>query len=89
MNLIYKKSFLKDLKNIEKEDSKRLKKLLEFLEENSKNDIFYILAPKKLSWYSDYFRIRLWDYRLWIKITSDSMEIVRFKHRKDIYKIFP
>jgi mRNA-degrading endonuclease RelE of RelBE toxin-antitoxin system len=49
MNIIYKKSFLKDLKNLEKEDSKKLKKLLEFLEDNKKDDIFYVLSPKKLS----------------------------------------
>ena len=72
-----------------KSESLKLKKLLIFLEEWKKDDIFDLLKVKKLKWFSDYYRIRLWDYRLWVKIHLNDMEIHRFKHRKDIYKIFP
>jgi mRNA-degrading endonuclease RelE of RelBE toxin-antitoxin system len=40
-------------------------------------------------WYDNYYRIRIWDYRLWIKNDDDKCIVLRFKHRKDIYKNFP
>ncbi len=37
----------------------------------------------------DFYRIKINDYRISVKIESDLVIFVRFKHRKDIYKVFP
>ena len=44
---------------------------------------------KKLLGYDNYYRIRLGDYRIGIKIENDIVYFVTFEHRKDIYKSFP
>ncbi len=37
----------------------------------------------------NYFRIRIGDYRVGIKITGNEILFVRILHRKEIYKFFP
>jgi mRNA interferase RelE/StbE len=44
---------------------------------------------RKIQGYEEYFRIRIGDYRLGIKMTKDYIEMLRFLHRKDIYRKFP
>lgn len=44
---------------------------------------------KKIEGYSDYYRLRIGDYRLGIKLTGGGLELIRFLHRKDIYRRFP
>lgn len=41
---------------------------------------------KKLKWYKNIFRLKLWDYRLWFSIEEDVIILERFLHRKEIYK---
>jgi mRNA interferase RelE/StbE len=36
-----------------------------------------------------YYRIRLGDYRVGLKIENNTVCFVRFLHRKDIYRYFP
>ena len=35
------------------------------------------------------YRIKIGDYRIGVFIEEDTIEFVRFVHRKDIYKKFP
>lgn len=45
---------------------------------------------KKLSGYSDYFRIRIGDYRIGFElINRNTIRCIIIAHRKDIYKLFP
>lgn len=44
---------------------------------------------KKLKWYKNIFRLKLWDYRLWFSIEKNVIILERFLHRKEIYKKFP
>ena len=44
---------------------------------------------RKIRGYDDYYRIRIGDYRLGVKIKGNSIEMLRLLHRKDIYKRFP
>ena len=44
---------------------------------------------KKLKWSKINFRIKILDYRLWLKIENWEILIERFLHRKDIYKKYP
>jgi len=44
---------------------------------------------KKLQGTSNYFRLRIKDYRMGIFVTVDKITIARFLHRKEIYRYFP
>ncbi len=37
----------------------------------------------------DYYRIRLGDYRLGLRIEEGTVSFIRCLHRKDVYKYFP
>ena len=46
-------------------------------------------SVRKIQGYDKYYRIRVGDFRLGIKITNDGLEMLRFLHRKNIYIRFP
>jgi mRNA interferase RelE/StbE len=84
----FKSSFLKDLKKIRSGNVKR--QLLEVISEveNSKN-LSEIEHVKKLRGVENYYRIRIGDYRLGLKVENNIVIFVRFLDRKDIYRYFP
>lgn len=89
MKVLYTKGFSKDLDGIIHNASlkKRLLDILEKLQQiDSPQDMKGI---RKIQGYGEYYRIRIGDYRLGIKITRNCIEVLRFLHRKDIYKNFP
>lgn len=57
-----------------------------FKNSNNLTDIHWI---RKLSWYENYYRLRIWDYRLWFSYNNWVIVLERFMHRKDIYNNFP
>jgi len=82
------KTFAKDIDKIE--DKKLLRKLRTLIStiQHAEN-IHQIPNIKKLEGYASYYRIKVGDYRLGLEITSDNEVIlVRFLHRKDIYRYF-
>jgi len=44
---------------------------------------------RKIEGYQKYYRIKLGDYSLGIKVTKNRIELIRFLHRKDTYRRFP
>ena len=44
---------------------------------------------KKIEGTSNYFRLRISDYRMGIYVDNNKVTIARFLHRKDIYRYFP
>lgn len=87
MKINYEKKFLKDIEKLDKDFSLKLKKLI--IKINQVEEIKNIKDIKKLVWYENYFRIKIWDYRLWFRFENNEIFFIRFKHRKDIYKMFP
>lgn len=88
MNLLIDKSFEKDLRKI-KDKSIRLKvaQILEaILVAEGFNELNQV---KKLKGENHYYRIKVGDYRLGFAFEDDTLTVVRFLHRKDIYKYFP
>ena len=90
MKILYTKAFNKDLEKL------RDKQAAENIEEAIKNikaasDKRFILHLKIIKGYKYYYRIKMGDYRLGIKINDkeNTVELIRFGNRKDIYKIFP
>jgi len=44
---------------------------------------------KKLKGEGDYYRIRVGDYRIGMKVNDGVVSFVRILHRKEIYRYFP
>lgn len=80
----FKKDF-KLIKNIEIE--KRIINKLDFLEKA----LFIENIPniKKLKWFNNFYRLRIWDYRIWFSFNWTKIILLRVRNRKDIYNVFP
>lgn len=89
MKLIIKKSFQEDIKNFDLKIYEKVLKIIEFLEKSDFLDFVNLFDVKKIKWHKIYYRIRVWDYRIWVIYENDTITFVRIKLRKDIYKIFP
>lgn len=88
MKVEFKKSFLKDLKKLKNQQLKdAIFDCITHVE--SKQNLNQIRNLKKLSGYDVYYRIRVGDYRIGIKLEDEIIYFVVFEHRKDIYKGFP
>jgi mRNA interferase RelE/StbE len=88
MRVAFKKSFLKELKKLE---DKTLKTAIynSILQVEDADSLEQVKNLKKLKGYDVYYRIRVGDYRLGLKIESSMVYFVVVEHRKDIYKRFP
>ncbi len=82
------KSFEKDFKKI---GNKKLKpKLLSVIEDIQKaTKVSDIRNIKKLKGNSDFYSIRIGDYRIGLVILKEEVQLIRFLHRKEIYRYFP
>ena len=88
MNVEFKSSFVKDLKKIkEKQLQGQIRELIEKVESSA--NITELDHTKKLSGSDVYYRIRLGDYRVGLKIENNIVYFIRFLHRKNIYRYFP
>lgn len=88
MKVRYEKSFLKDIEKLnDKNVAIKLKTKLIELEEQT--DLASIPNIKKLKGYRVYYRLKIGDYRLGFSYEDGELNIIRFLHRKDIYKLFP
>lgn len=89
MKVLYTKKFNKDIDQITT-DVKLKKNLLEIITRIKQADALTDLeGTRKIQGYDTYYRIRVGDFRLGIKLTNDGIEMLRFLHRKDIYRRFP
>ena len=89
MEVTYRQSFLKDLRNLRGTSVyARIYELAfaELVKIETSQDIPNI---KALKGYSDYYRIRIGDYRIGIEIFGDQVEIIRVLHRREFYRYFP
>jgi len=84
----FRKSFLRDLKRLTQEDVKvRLRQVIESIEHAT--SLREIANLKKLKFGEEYYRIRLGDYRLGLIAEGESVVLVRFLHRRELYRYFP
>lgn len=84
----FKKSFIKELKKLK---NKQLKDSIAecIVHVESVENISQVKNLKKLKGYDIYYRIRIGDYRIGIKIENEIVYFVIFEHRKTIYRNFP
>ena len=81
-------SFNKDISKLkDKKIILAVKMVLQHIESaSSLSDIPHL---KKLAGTSNYFRLRISDYRMGIFVINNKVTIVRFLHRREIYRYFP
>jgi mRNA interferase RelE/StbE len=82
------KTFEKDTNKIK--DKKLLYDIADCIEAlQLAQNIKSIKNIKKLRGINSFYRIRIGDYRIGLEIKNETVELIRFLHRKDIYKYFP
>lgn len=88
MKTEFKASFLKCIHKIA--DNNLKAKINECIQNVELSDnIKQINDLKKLKGHKSFYRIKLGDYRIGVKIDSDVVVFVTVAHRKDIYNLFP
>ena len=88
MKIEFSESFLKDLRNIK--NAKLLAKVGQTIENaEESNAPHQIRNFKKLKGSGSYFRIKIGEYRIGLKMEHDTLVFVRFLSRKEIYRFFP
>ena len=89
MKIRIDKSFDRDVDRIK--NKKTLRKLQDFISLIEKaRSIHEIPHGKKIRGYTSLYRIRIGDYRMGIEVKSnDEAVLLRFLHRKEIYRYFP
>jgi mRNA interferase RelE/StbE len=83
------KSFDRDVDRIK--DKKLLRRLRTFILTIENVDTIGEIPPiRKIEGYETYSRIKIGDYRLGMESVSNrEVALLRFLHRKDIYRYFP
>ncbi|MHC1776459.1 MAG: type II toxin-antitoxin system RelE/ParE family toxin [Lentimicrobium sp.] len=88
MKTEFKASFLKSVKKI-RDGQLKEEIATAILQVEEATDISSIASVIKLKGYREYYRIRLGDHRIGLRITGGIVYFVEIAHRKDIYKLFP
>lgn len=88
MNLVYERTFLKDVKAIGDATIRRKIETIISSFRNAQN-IGELKSVKKLKGHMNAYRIRIGDYRLGFIAEGETITIVRVMHRANIYKYFP
>jgi len=88
MKTEFKASFLKTVKKIE---NSQLKTEIanSIINVEAAVNIRQIKNLKKFKGYKDYYRIRIRNFRIGIKIEANTVYFVDIAHRKYIYRLFP
>jgi len=82
------KSFQRDVKKVA--DKKLRSKIAACIESLLfSKTISEIQNIKKLKVRGNYYRIRIGQYRIGMLVDGDEIILIRFLHRRDVYKYFP
>jgi mRNA interferase RelE/StbE len=88
MKTAFRKSFVRDLKKVKDQRLlARVRKIIEAVEAAA--DLRAIEDLKQLSGTTNYYRIRVGEYRIGVVIEEATVEFVRFLPRRDLYRFFP
>jgi len=89
LQILYRKSFLRDLKKIKILPVYEEIYNLVFNELSHMQDINEISNVKSMKGFANYYRIRMGDYRIGIEFVGEYLEVIRVLHRKEFYRFFP
>lgn len=90
MQIVLEKKIFKDFDKIDDFVLQKVQILISSLQiTKTLEEIKFGFDCKKMQWYDSYYRIRIGEYRLGFSVEKDQIKLIRFLHRKDIYKFFP
>ena len=82
------KSFAKDAERIK--DQRLLNRIANcIIQVVETESLDKINSVKRMKGETCYYRIRLGDYRVGLRVDGDTVIFIRVLHRKEIYKYFP
>ena len=82
------KSFVKDVNLIK--DKRLCRRIADCIEMVRNTDsLSQISSLKKIVGETHYYRLRLGDFRLGLRVSGDSVIFIRALHLKEIYRYFP
>lgn len=88
MKVRFRTSFKKDLKRIQ--DRALLAQVSNVIEGvKSADSVGNINNLLKLKGYREFYRIRIGNYRIGLRVAEGEVIFVRLLHRKEIYRFFP
>jgi mRNA interferase RelE/StbE len=88
MQATFRKSFTRDLKKVR--DQAVLDSVRRAIEEvETATGLQGISHLPKMSGTSNYYRIRIGDYRIGIAVEEDRVDFIRCLPRRDLYRYFP
>mgnify|MGYP001607502037 CR=1 FL=1 len=88
MELEFRETFLKDVKGIR--DAAAKKKVAAVISDAKRAaSLFDLKNAKKMEGSVSYYRIRIGDYRIGVKLQEKTLVFMRCLNRKDIYRYFP
>lgn len=88
MNIEFKSSFVRDLKGIK--DNKLYAEIRRVIERAEQAQSLQEMSDvKKLRGGDHYYRIRVGDYRIGVRVEGNTLTFVRVLHRREIYRYFP
>lgn len=87
MKVEIRDSFIKDIKKTTRENKQKIEEV--FHEFKAVNTLTELKNVKKLKGRKHFYRIRIGDYRLGFAFENDTIILLHFLHRKDIYRFFP
>ena len=88
MNVAFEASFVRDLRKI------RDKVVLERVEQviaqvKAAGSLAEIMHLSKLRGHTNFYCLRLGDYRIGLEVIEERVILVRLLHRRDVYRYFP
>jgi len=88
VQVIFRRSFAKDLRKIRRKALRQeVQAVIEQIEQST--TLYDLSNVKHLTSEGPYYRIRIGDYRLGLLVEDDTVTMVRFLHRREIYRYFP
>ena len=88
MEIEYNAGFTRDLRRIHSLELRQ--RMLRKIEEIEDADaITEVTGVRRMTGTGHYYRIRIRDYRLGFAVEGDLVTLLRFLHRRDIYRHFP
>lgn len=88
MNVEFKRRFEKDLEDIvEPKTLARLENAIDQVRESK--TLNTVRNLERLSGKPGYYRIRIGDYRIGLKLVTGNAVFLRCLHRREIYRYFP
>jgi len=84
----FKRSFIRDLRKLK--DKRLRERLADAIKQvEQAKTLLGVKSLEKLKGDGSYFRIRIGDFRVGLRLDNDTIVFIRFLHRKEIYRYFP